>query len=301
MIPFPSVVRIEPAAKCNLACAHCPTGTIDMVRGLMSKEVFDRILSELKDNLESIKVIVLYHGGEPLLNKNFYAMATSIRELSKHLLIKTVTNGMSLNHNNALKLVSCGINEVEISLDGSSPKEMEEVRINSNSSKIVENLEKLIEIRDRENSNLKISVATTQFLRSKSDVNDPDKLQAKTPEWITNLFGDSVNYKPATAMRWPHMLVGRQFELAWAEGSDKDKCDHPINTVTVRSNGDVVPCCYDLTSQMVMGNVMRKPLFEIFNGSKYNSLRQSIAEKEYISACKNCNTVRPHVYLVKSV
>lgn len=63
---FPRVVRIEPAAKCNLACSHCPTGTVDMVRGLMSDEVFSRVLEDVKNNKESIVAIVLYHGGGTL-------------------------------------------------------------------------------------------------------------------------------------------------------------------------------------------------------------------------------------------
>ena len=97
------------------------------------------------------------------------------------------------------------------------------------------------------------------------------------------------------------MNVGNTYELAWAEGVDSNYCDHPINTITIRSNGDIVPCCYDLTSQIVMGNVMDQPLFTIFNGEKYNELRESIKKKDYISACENCNTVRPNVYLVKPV
>ena len=89
---FPRVVRIEPAAKCNLACSHCPTGTVEMVRGLMSNEVFERTFEQVKQNIEYIKVIVLYHGGEPLLNKNFYKMASAVRGVSQRLIIKTVTN-----------------------------------------------------------------------------------------------------------------------------------------------------------------------------------------------------------------
>ena len=144
-----------------------------------------------------------------------------------------------------------------------------------------------------------ISVATTQFLRSKLDLTKPEKLNAKPPSWLLNLFGDSVNYKPTIAMKWPHMNVDEKYELVLADGQDKNQCDHTINTITVRSNGDIVPCCYDLTSQIVLGNVMEQSLLGIFNGSKYKELRTSIKNKDYISACQNCNTVRPHVYLIK--
>lgn len=296
---FPRVVRIEPAAKCNLACSHCPTGTVDMARGLMNNDVFARVLAETQKNLKYIKVIVLYHGGEPLLNKNFYFMASSVRKLSKDLLIKTVTNGMSLNETNILKLLKCGLNEVEISLDGLSAEESEEIREKSNSRKIIRNIKKLISMRDNETPNVKISIASTQFLRARTDLENPENLIPKTPNWLVGEFSNSVDYKPTLAMRWPHMNVGKQYELAFADGEDINYCDHPINTVTIRANGDIVPCCYDLTSQLIMGNIMDGDLHEIFNGKKYEHLRTSIKEKKYMSLCKDCNTVRPHAYLIK--
>ena len=38
---LPKVLRIEPASQCNLACSHCPTGTIEMARGIMTDQVFE--------------------------------------------------------------------------------------------------------------------------------------------------------------------------------------------------------------------------------------------------------------------
>lgn len=298
-LPFPRVVRIEPAAKCNLACSHCPTGTVDMVRGLMKNDTFERALAEIEENIASIKVVVFYHGGEPLLNKSLYSMVSRVRELSNDLFIKTVTNGMLLNERNISKLLKCGLNEVEISLDGLSPTESEEIREKSDSKKIVQNVKQLIAARDQLAKSLKINVTTTQFLRSKTEIKDPEKLIPNTPKWLSDEFSKSVSYKANIAMRWPHMNVGKQYELVYADGEDKSYCDHPINTITIRSNGDIVPCCYDLTSQLVMGNIMENKLLEIFNGKKYQNLRSSIEDRNYISSCRNCNHVRPHVYLVK--
>lgn len=224
-------------------------------------------------------------------------MISSVRSLSNFLKIKTVTNGMSLNNQNCHQLIECGLNEIEISLDGSSSSESEEVRIKSNTEKIVQNILQLIEVKNSKQSNLDIYVSSTQFLRSKSDVTDPKKLIAQTPQWLINLFGNNVKYKSHLAQKWPHMNIGDQFELATAKGDDKNYCDHPINTITIRANGDIVPCCYDLTSQMVMGNIMNDTIFDIFNGPKYSDLRKSVLRKEYIKAC---NVVRPHIYLIKS-
>ena len=80
--PLPRVLRIEPASQCNLACSHCPTGTVDMERGIMGEKVFEKVLSQIYLHKYSIKVIVLYHGGEPLLNRNFYSMVARIKDIN---------------------------------------------------------------------------------------------------------------------------------------------------------------------------------------------------------------------------
>lgn len=224
-------------------------------------------------------------------------MLEALRRVSDNFLIKTVTNGMALNHTVRSKLLHSSLNEIEISLDGESAEESEEIRRKSSSQKIIENVTNLIAERSSLSSNLKISIATTQFLKSKEDLPHWKELAKITPQWLNNLFGEDVQYKSCIAMRWPHMNVGNEYELLWGRGEDKDVCDHTLNTITIRSDGSVVPCCYDLTSQLVMGNIMAAPLEQIFSGSRFNALRESIATKEYQSICKNCNTVRPPVFL----
>ena len=101
-------------------------------------------------------------------------------------------------------------------------------------------------------------------------------------------------------MQWPSMNEEiNDFEkVAIKDREDKNSCDHLDETLTIRSDGNVVPCCYDLTTKLKMGNIMTNGLEEIWNNSFYINLRKSIEEKKFISICKNCNIVRPPVYLV---
>ena len=68
--------------------------------------------------------------------------------------------------------------------------------------------------------------------------------------------------------------------------------------MSVRANGDVVACCYDLTSQLTLGNVLRDDLADIWNGERYLRLRQEIATRVYNPTCGNCNTVRRRMLIV---
>ena len=296
MILFPKVLRIEPASKCNLGCIHCPTGTIQMERGIMTPDVFSKILSEIKNNKDNIKIIVLYHGGEPFLNKNIFQMVKEIKEINNNLYIKTVSNATVLNEKIIDQIVCSSIDLIEFSLDGYSPLDSEKIRKKSNTNKIVENIKQLLEKKKKLKSKIKIQICNTQFISDKKNSTSPS-----TPDWISEIFkNEDTTFKNFFAMQWPsmHEKELNEFDKILISEDDKDYCDHVINTMTIRSDGTIVPCCYDLTSQLNMGNIMTDTLDNIWNNGNYIKLRDSIKSKNYISICKNCNVVRSPVYLV---
>ena len=296
-ISFPRVWRIEPASQCNLACTHCPTGTVDMDRGVMSESIFNLVLDELKNNIDSVEIVVLYHGGEPLLNSRFYEMVGLIKLIKPTIFIKSVTNGMALNESNALRLIESGIDAIEISLDGSSSEESESIRKNSNTQKIINNIKQLINLRSKLDSvTPKISLATTQFMKSKEE--SFPLPPAREPKWLSDEFGNSLDFKATYAVRWPHMNVFEYDLVTSPLESESKSCDHIVNTITIRSDGDVVPCCYDLTSKLVMGNIATQSMQSIWEGESYRKLREALDKGSPYSICRTCAVVTPPVYLI---
>lgn len=170
--PFPRVIRIEPAGACNLACSHCPTGTIKMPRGLMNSDTFATIIDSLKKNINSVKAVVLYHGGEPLLNKSFTQMVKAVKSLGIPL-VKTVSNGMLLNQTTIDDIIDSKLDVIEISLDGDRPETNNLVRRNSDYNKVVANIKTLINRKIERNSETpQFFVSSTQFLKNLADLND---------------------------------------------------------------------------------------------------------------------------------
>jgi radical SAM protein with 4Fe4S-binding SPASM domain len=298
LLPFPRVLRVEPASQCNLACWHCPTGTVEMPRSVMMDQVFKKVLEEIERHKAFIKVVVLYHGGEPLLNRNFYGMVAQIKSINASFLVKTVSNGMVLNRKHSEHIISSGLDVIEFSLDGESSNESQYVRERSNTQRIVKNIKGLLELKAICGAiKPDIYIATTQFLRDKNQVNVPG--EPPVPAWLEQIFGGEVSgFKSTYALRWPFMGDSGKFDLLTFDGQDSDECDHIINTLTICADESVVPCCYDLTSKLVMGNIFDQSLMDIWNGRKYQILRRSIASKKYISICATCAVVRPATYLI---
>ncbi|MCG8554499.1 MAG: aldehyde ferredoxin oxidoreductase, partial [Proteobacteria bacterium] len=66
----PAILTIEPTNVCNLECPLCVTGNgkMERRRGLMNFDTFRKTLDKIGDHLV---YLLLYHQGEPFLNREF--------------------------------------------------------------------------------------------------------------------------------------------------------------------------------------------------------------------------------------
>ncbi|QNP29969.1 radical SAM protein [Cylindrospermopsis curvispora] len=164
-MPKLKVVRIEPASKCNLACSHCPTGTVEMTRDIMSDIIFEKVLENLSKYKDEVEVVVLYHGGEPLLNKSICQMITAIKSI-KPFFIKMVSNAMLLSQSKCESLLSTPLDLIEFSLDGLNKSENQQIRVNSSSSRVINNITHFLTKKEELRHPIRVAISTTQFLDS---------------------------------------------------------------------------------------------------------------------------------------
>ncbi|MEE9169278.1 MAG: radical SAM protein, partial [bacterium] len=103
---IPPVITVEPTNYCNLKCPLCVTGNGSMERagGRMSFDTFRRLIDDIGDEMW---YVILYHQGEPYLNKAFLQCVEYAK--SKGLYTETSTNGHYLNRENAELTVKSGL------------------------------------------------------------------------------------------------------------------------------------------------------------------------------------------------
>lgn len=68
------------------------------------------------------------------------------------------------------------------------------------------------------------------------------------------------------------------------------RCQQPWQRVQIRSTGEVCPCCAFFSSELTLGNIKNKTIYELWNGEEMKNLRQlhkngSFAENPW---CKKC-------------
>lgn len=301
---LPPVIRIEPASSCNLRCLHCPTGLGASPSGIMSQEIFEKIIPSIQANHNLINTVVFYHGGEPLLNKKLPEFIETIKLIGiKNT--KLVTNGKLLDDNWIRSLIESNINLIEVSLDGLSGDDSDQIRRRSESESVMNNVKKLFQYskihKENGGGQVEIQIATTQFIEdyySNFDSIGP----APIPDYLAKAFTAEINVKSTWAIQWPgqypkdsKVLISEQKPIF----KEKPTCSLLNETLTVRSNGDVVVCCYDLTSLHVIGNIKEQSLEAIWNSENYKEFRDSFENQNFKEPCKSCSVVIGKAYLSK--
>ena len=56
---------------------------------------------------------------------------------------------------------------------------------------------------------------------------------------------------------------------------EQQYCEFPWISMTIMSNGNVVPCTQDYDTEMTFGNIKEQSIEEIWNGPKYQEFRMS--------------------------
>lgn len=111
------VVMWNLTAHCNLACQHCYMDASRDAREELSLEEGIRLVDELAE----MKIpILIFTGGEPLLSRNFYALAFHAREVGLRTVIST--NGTLITPEVAGLLAEAKIRYVGVSLDAASAR-----------------------------------------------------------------------------------------------------------------------------------------------------------------------------------
>jgi radical SAM protein with 4Fe4S-binding SPASM domain len=302
--PFPDVVRIESVGLCNFRCAHCPTGVEPNGRRALSRDAFETILAQFISRASIPRVVVLYHGGEPLINQN---LPLYIRRLKESGVEKTVitTNASLLTPERSRDLIEAGLDEMKVSFDGASPTENDTIRVRGSFARDAANLKAFCRVRRELGAN------NPRILVSNCRICDPETLltlqRSKSqylPEpasYLSDYFADQLGeleFQSVPAMVWPGSEDSSEFDVLELPGESPSYCDSLFETITIMSNGEVVPCCYDIRGELVLGNAFHRDVHEVWEDGRYVELRENFKQRKFHPVCSRCKVVRPR-YLVR--
>jgi MoaA/NifB/PqqE/SkfB family radical SAM enzyme len=274
---FCKCVTIETSSYCNRKCSFCANSYIDRHSEhlFMTDNLYHKILSELAE-VEYDGVIFYSFYNEPLAEGEYFInKVKTARKQLPNVVLETHTNGDFVTKEILDKLGRAGLNDMTIMRYFESP---------DNTSKR-KNIQKTHEFVNK----LELQ---TKYIRTTAS---SYTIECKHPQ-IEHIKVDMVDF-----MRVGHNRAGS----VKLEKSIREKpnfiCQSPFFELNISYNGLVSPCCsvrweVEKHKGLVVGDINKQSIFDIFSNETMCQLRRSLAYKKVNPICAICMSQMTRAY-----
>jgi len=271
---YPLHVDIETTTICNLECVFCFQSFDKPEPMLMTDEIMDKILEEIDYDVCSVK---LQYRGEPLTDKRIPEIISDMWG-SGYQEVMFNTNANLLTQDMSKQLVEAGLDKLICSVEGSTPEQYNESRINGDFDTVVKNIQYL--------QAYKKSVGSDTPIVRVQMVKTPDN---------AHTIGEYHDF-------WKNIadIVAVEDMLDF-EATEKDETELPnwwcpqlYQRLMVLADGDIVPCCKSLIGgtgkQIVLGNIDDMSIHDAWHGATLTRLRDmhKAGRSHEIEMCARC-------------
>src|SRR6056297_102702 len=164
--PTLTKVYVEPTTNCNLNCKTCVRHAWDESLGEMDYSTYNNLINELKD-FNTVEKISFWGIGEPLYHDDIVKMIKEAKKLNVETQI--ITNGLLLDEDMAKGLLEADLDSLVVSIDGTSPETMSNIRLGADLKKIIRNVKRFNYLNNNKiRANAEIGI---EYVIMKSNIN----------------------------------------------------------------------------------------------------------------------------------
>ncbi len=271
----PKTVAIEGTNACNSACIMCGHKNMKRDKGVMSMELYQRVLGQLQD--WPIECLLLSGFGEPLLDPHLEERI-SLAKLKGFGNIGLVSNASLLYPGKAVRLISAGLGLMHISLDGASPKTYHRLRPGLDYHKVVENIDHILSLSPRP----KIFIQVVTLSDNEKEISNLRRLWERR--------ADRLIFRQAQDWAGQVPLPDREHSPHLMERKLWPPCRYLWDQLNIYWDGTVPACCLDYEARQIIGNAGTEALAGIWKGAVLGGLRQkhNAGQRDQISLCRHC-------------
>ena len=277
---FPKVVLIDTVSFCNLACSMCVHPSMTRKKGVMSWDLFSKIIDEVAAENKDARVWMVFFG-EPFVIKNRNpSIFDMIRYAKDKGLTDVVTNSNAnlMDEDAARKLIDSGLDAIYFGLDAFTPETYAQIRINGDYAKTVKNIQFLLKLKEElKSDNPEVFV---QFVEMDNNIDEKEPFISFWSEQ-----GAKVKIRPKVS--WAGLIEAPNLVLGDA---DRWPCYWAMQTISITDTGKVVTCAVDLDARFIAGDIGNTSIKDVWNG-KLKEMRTLHTEKrfkELPEICRDC-------------
>lgn len=279
----PCKLKLELTNACNLRCIMCPNSQAKRKQGIMSWELFERIILEAKQI--NIPHLGMYSTGESMVHPRFCEMVAYAK---KHGFFVTVcTNAQLLTEDFSRKLIDAGLDAMRYSIEGMDKTRYESIRRRGKFEKLLSNIESFKRLRDERKGPTRIWIDSVYFGEGFEE--------AKRFCEVFTPYTDGIFFYPVCNMAGSNFLEDANPN----KGMDRSKKIKPspcINLWAVMSitwNGKATLCNYDFEAETAIGDLETSTIEQLWHSERLNHFRQLhlSGRQDEMPLCGGCSDI----------
>ena len=280
---FPRAVEFQTLSTCNAKCIFCchKHSPKEIPHGRMEGSLINKIIDECGRNSFVLGRVSPYLTNEPLMDKRMPDIIKDIREKCGFIVkTKINTNASLLTADMGEKLLDSGLSHLWISVNGYSPETYSQ-SMSLDFTTTMDNINTFLDMKkSRGKKRPKVVISTI-----KTSLVEPE-LQKAREYWASrdvlfkiNTLDNRMGEEQAAAIRpEKHRAAPRR------------TCDLFLKQAYIVENGDMILCCHDWKQSVVVGNVARSSIREVWNSDHFKRLIYEYFSEQFenIEICRNC-------------
>lgn len=262
---FPIQIDVELNGGCNMRCPFCIHGYDKIPNVELSRESFERILSEaVRLGAKSLK---LNYINEPLMRRDLEE-CISLARAAGFLNVFVVTNGTLLTEKRSESLLGSGLTKLFVSIDAATPETYDKQRLSGKYDLVVRNVKRFIEMRN--DKGLSFPLVRVSFLKNALNISEAEDFRRQWSGIADIITFQTMNEVP-----------GEDTGIALDAPEPQQGCQFPFKQLVVDHLGNIQPCCKLAGKDLVVGTIDDMTLAEAWNHPKFVELRRMHAANEW--------------------
>lgn len=289
----PYSINIDPCNICNFKCKFCAIQTsgetLSFQKEMMPLSLFKKIIDDLSEFPNKLKVLGIVGNGEPLLNPEFPQMVRYAKDRGVSQLIETNTNGSKLTPELNQVIIDSGLDRIRISVEAVDANGYYEI-----AGAKIDFKEFIANIKDLHNRSVQAGGSCEVYIKTvDAAVETPEKKErfyALFENVCDRIFIDHII--PLWA-DWDEIEQRFDIQSAGVHGQELrpvQVCPYPFYSLCVTPDGCVVPCCADWKRELIIGDLKKRTMMEIWNSKELTAFWTGMlsGRKEHYPMCKKC-------------
>lgn len=297
----PMSILVSPIDYCNIKCIFCPfhgpTAEDSREKEKMSLGMFEKLADQMAEFPRPIKTMIFCGRGEPTLHEELPEMIHMAKKTVDS--IRLTTNGINLSPALNKRLIEAGLDYMKISvpaIDTQTAFDITGVRIDF--KQYVENIR-----------NLYLNKPSSMTIYCKiSNIalgGDGGGHNPALEEQFYSMFDDVCDYcfieniapvKSNPTQETLEKMGIKNFNDQNIYGlpgveTTKPICERLFYHFTVMTNGDVFPCDLNVSDSLLLGNIQKTTLRNIWNGDILKNLRIAFVKGDTPPSCSDCGGI----------